>query len=839
MLAGVVRIRGGALLGALVILAITAMIAAACGQIMATALGAPGPGRFGAVDAIVQTDPTFHIGGENGDPVSVPRPALLPSADVARLAAIPGVRSATADIAFPVTIATPGGRPLASRGGRPADAHGWSSAPLAPFRLLRGIPPQGPQAVVLDAGLVRAGHLHLGEALRIATPAGTAEVRLSGIVAVPSAIRTTTSSVFFSDARAQALSGWRSGVDAIAVRVAPGAEGAALRRRIATVVGPHAQVLDRRHAAAADAGDPTAENRSEMVAFFASGGGLTLGIAIFILAGTIAFAVGTRRRAIALTRAIGATPAQVRRALLAGTAAIGVAGGSAGCAIAAALIGFFTHTLISVGLAPQGFRVAPSPIPYGIAIGASVVVAVAATLVAARRTLRVPPGEALVESVLPARRLAPVRILAGLLALGGGITLVDVLSDQALQYATLAAFCLIIAVTLLGPALLGRPLALLAAPLRRCGGSGFLTATGLTAGRFRIGAAGAAVALVVALTGTQVVATATTERGMRRSAAAQLRAGHVIVSRTGSGLPANVAAAARRVPRVRVTSIVSTSVYLLDHGLTNDEDAWNAVGVSGEDRRALALDVTAGSLSAVRGDTIAVSRIVASYGHVGVGSVVHARLADGTAARLRIGAVYRHASGLGDLVLPGALAWAHEVARVDHAVLITGAHSAAAVRALHAIAAGTPGATVLSRAAFLAQLRAGDRQEAAAQWVIDALMLFVAVLAAFNTGAIAAAERRGELGLARLAGATGGQLRRTVVAEALLATAAGLAVGVLVTVICFAGVGHDPTAGPLIVPGGQAALVLGGATLLGVCGQLVPALLARRTRPAALAADTA
>lgn len=272
---------------------------------------------------------------------------------------------------------------------------------------------------------------------------------------------------------------------------------------------------------------------------------------------------------------------------------------------------------------------------------------------------------------------------------------------------------------------------------------------GLTAGRFRVGAAGAGVALVVALTGTQVVATATTERAMRHSPAAQLRAGHVIVSRRGSGLPADVAEAARRIPGVRVTPIATTGVYLLDHGLTHDEEAWNVVGVSGDHRPALALDVTACSLSAVRRDTIAVSRTVAFYGHVGVGSVVHARLADGTAARLRIGAVYRHGSGFGDLVLPGGLARTHEVARVDHAVLITGAHSPAAMRALHVLAAG-------------------------------------------------------------------------------------LGVGVLVTAICFAGVGHDRTAGPLTVPGDQAALVLGGATLLGVCGQLIPAMLARRTRPATL-----
>src|ERR1700761_8644684 len=154
MLARIVSIRGGALLGALAIIAVTAMIAATCGQIMATALGAPGPGRFGDVDAIAMTDPTFHIGGPDGDPVTVPRAVLLPAPDVARAAAVPGVRSAVPDIAFPVTIAAAGEQPLTARGARPADAHGWSSASLGPFRLLRGTAPQGQNGVVLDAGLV-------------------------------------------------------------------------------------------------------------------------------------------------------------------------------------------------------------------------------------------------------------------------------------------------------------------------------------------------------------------------------------------------------------------------------------------------------------------------------------------------------------------------------------------------------------------------------------------------------------------------------------------------------------------------------------------------------------
>ena len=230
-------------------------------------------------------------------------------------------------------------------------------------------------------------------------------------------------------------------------------------------------MLDHRQAAAADAGDPSAFDRIELVAVVASSGGITLGIAIFVLAGTVAFAIQGRRREIALIRAIGATPSQVRRMLLVETALIGLAAGVAGCLAAGALAGWFTRALVSVGIAPDGFSVTPMWIPYAIAIGASGVVALLATVVAAHRALAIRPGEALAEAALPDRRMGIIRAILGLIALGGGIALVVVLSAHALSYATLAAFCFMIAVVLLGPVVIGWPTALAGQALRATGGT--------------------------------------------------------------------------------------------------------------------------------------------------------------------------------------------------------------------------------------------------------------------------------------------------------------------------------------------------------------------------------
>jgi putative ABC transport system permease protein len=304
------------------------------------------------------------------------------------------------------------------------------------------------------------------------------------------------------------------------------------------------------------------------------------------------------------------------------TASIGLLAGAVGCAAATVLFGPFVHALISVGLAPDGFAVTPLWIPYAIATTVGAVVALLATVLAAHRALGVRPGQALVESSLPQRRLGIVRALLGLVALGGGVTLVIVLCGHAISYATLAAFCFMIAVALLGPVVVGWPAAVAGRVLVPGGGAGFLAGSALGARRFRVGAAGAAIALVVALAGTQVLSLATARRAAERATDARVRADHVLVARAGGGLPPAVAQAAARLTGARAAGVVSTSLFLLDRNLTNQGDSRDAVGLDPPSTRGtLDLHVRADSLQAVRGDGIAVSDTIARDG-VGLGSVL-------------------------------------------------------------------------------------------------------------------------------------------------------------------------------------------------------------------------
>ena len=191
-------------------------------------------------------------------------------------------------------------------------------------------------------------------------------------------------------------------------------------------------------------------------------------------------------------------------------------------------------------------------------------------------------------------------------------------------------------------------------------------------------------------------------------------------------------------------------------------------------------------------------------------------------------------NGLGDVVMPRELALAHAAAALDSAVFVS-ARGPGVARRLGAIVRAVPTAVLRSRAAYLADVKAQGQENARAQWVIAALMILIAVMAAFNTGAIAAAERRGELVLARLAGATRGQVIRALTLESLLTTLAGIAAGIAVVLASLAGAGSDPSGGPLVVPWDQAALVLAGGILLGLIGTLLPAALLGRAPLTALA----
>src|SRR5262249_21256841 len=80
-------------------------------------------------------------------------------------------------------------------------------------------------------------------------------------------------------------------------------------------------------------------------------------VAIFVVSSTCAFSTSQRRRELGLLPAVGATPCQVRRMLLAEVVLVAIGAGVPGALLGCALAPLLAAPFVSVGIEPTGFRV--------------------------------------------------------------------------------------------------------------------------------------------------------------------------------------------------------------------------------------------------------------------------------------------------------------------------------------------------------------------------------------------------------------------------------------------------------------------------------------------------
>ena len=568
------RSRRGTLAGAFVAIWLAVTLAYATGTLMAGALSAPGPGRLAAADAVVRADPSVTVDAENVDVVPGPR---LPAAAVERAAQVPGVARAVGDVAFAAGAFDARGRALHGAGVDRMQGHGWPSAALTPYRLTAGRAPSGPRDVVADARL----GARVGASLRIVTPGGEATYRVSGLASGGASRDRGQAALFFTAAVAQAQSGAPGHVNAVGVVAERGVSPSALRARLQKDLGPRVEVLDRAHAANADAGDPSASDRATLVSIFGTMGGIAGAVALFVVAGTFALAIAQRRRETAVLRALGATPRQVRRLIATEAFLLSVVASGLGLLAGGPLARAIVSVLADHGVVPAGFEPGHSWVPLVAALGMGIGVAQVAVVAAARRAGRVRPAEALREVAVEHGRPGVVRMLAGVLSLAGGAAMALLFSgEQASAFSILAAILLATGTALLGRWLLGVPAALLSRPLRLLGAPGLLASTGLAANRWRSAALATPILLIAMLVGSQGVLSASTRHDTESVTEARVKAAHVVAGRDGAPLPAGTAAQLARLPGVdAATSVLPTQVFLLGKGLTGWDAPWPAAGL--------------------------------------------------------------------------------------------------------------------------------------------------------------------------------------------------------------------------------------------------------------------
>jgi putative ABC transport system permease protein len=803
------RGRTGAFTGALIALFAAAVLSIAWGMQLESILRTHPPvERYAAAAAVV----TGQQNAGRGDKVLLTERARVPAALVARLAAVPGVRSAVGDVSVPAEL-----------GGKAAVAHGWSSAALTPYTLTAGRPPRGPGEVVTGYPAT------LGTRLTLAATGPARTVTVVG-VARPSRPVTQQAAIFLTDAEATRLAGHPGRVDAIGVIGAPGFDAGRVR-----AAAGGAQVLTGAARGAAEY--PELErSRTTLIPVTAAFGGLAVFIAIFVVASTLGLSIQQREREIALLRAVAATPGQIRRMIAWEAAIVALAGSAAGIWPGIVFGRVLAHGLMRHGIVPPNYSLAYDWLPAAAAIAGGVAAALVAVLAAGRRAARVPPTLALTDAAAEPRLLGPGRLVGGLLALGGAVPLflVSVTTttpETAAATSELNAIFLVVAAAFLGPIVPYVAARLLAPPLAALSPvGGFLASANLGATR-RFSSASTPLVLTVALNCTLLFSSTTIDHATTQQRQAGLT-GQLAITSTGPGLPAAALADTRGTPGVR--SAVGLTSTTLGPGLGTN-DTIPAQILTGGQGGGLDAGVIAGSLSALHGDTIALGRHRAEAVHARIGERMAIMLGDGTRTRATVVAIYARDLAFGDALVAPELAAGHQTTPLLSVILIRAGRPAATAARLQALAQRYSGLRV-SDSASLVTATDGDRE--LNHWLgpFFVVMIFAFTsIAVVNTLIMIALRRRRELALLRLTGATTRQVRSMARWEAILIITMGLGIGLAIAATALLPLSQAFTGGfRPYAPAGWLTAILGVSALLALVAMAVPTRRVLRTQPAEL-----
>ncbi|MFE1364441.1 FtsX-like permease family protein [Streptomyces anulatus] len=816
--------------------AAAALIGAFAFVIGSLLVAAPPVQRYAGADAVVAADQKVSYTAKpwGSEPTTatayLPERARLDRSVLASVAGADGVAEAVADDSVPVSMGD----------GRPAVGRSWPSAVLTRYELAEGRAPGDATEVVLDGSLAAGGPAP-GERVVLRADGTARTYTVSGIARTGHG-GDAPPAVFFTEPRLTALAGHPGRIDAIGVVAEPGVSPTALRDAIGAVLPERSGVpgSDRgvRVLTGAERGEAEQVDalggRGDQLALLGSIGGTVLMVALLVIASTLSQAIHQRSGELALLRAVGASPRQLRSAI----------GREAGrVSAAAALLGGIGA--VPLGLAMRSLLTTeplPLPVPWWLppaaALTGGLLVALLArpvAMLAARGITRLRPAAALGAATAdepsePGR----FRDVAGVVLAFAGISSAGVATTQSGQAAGAAAsgaaMSLVIAVALLGPRISRITLGVLGRPLRKAGGvSGFLAERAASAHTRRLATAFTPIVLVVAFVCVQLASGPTMERASGGQASAALRA-DLVATGGGAGLPAGAARAVREAPGVTAaTGVLRSAVVLADRQA--GEPVLTRLPVLGVEARGLSgtLDpgVTAGDLDRLTGrDAVAVGADRAKSLDVGPGDRVALRLGDGTRVEPRVVAVYEHELGLGEFLFPREALAGHVSAARDQVVLIrtgdaAGADPAASVR--EALAPYGGGVTVRAATgddvAIAPPVSDGDN----AVIVIGVGVIGgFALLAVVSTLALITIGRRGEFRLLRMVGTGRRQLRRMLVLETGLVTFAGLVIGTAVAAVPLTAFAVSMAGTTPYLPPAHYGVIAGAVALAAAAGTLIP-----------------
>jgi putative ABC transport system permease protein len=790
-------------------------------------------------DLDVQVSGTQNVQeAERGaDPVTTP----IPTAVVAKVAAVPGVQSAIGVvIADGARVIGPDGKVIGSSG-PPRFGVGWRGE-VGFTQLRTGRGPQAPQEVAIDAGLAKQGDFQLGDRIGVLTLQPKRTFTLVGIFGYTGGRDSLggETRVAFTEPVAQQLMLGRTGAYSVVnVQAVEGTSPSELRDAIQARLGGGYLVRTRQQVAADQAAD--VEGFLGFIRAFLLGfAAVALFVGVFLILNTFSTLVAQRTRELGLLRALGAGRGQVLRSVLAEAVVVG---------LLAATLGLVAGLGVAVGLravmeAQSGLRFpdAGLTLPAAAVIASylvGVLVTVVAALLPALRASRVAPMAALRDAATPDRPLTALTVAGAVPALLGIVAVAAALfgdlGDATLPVLLGGVLLAFVGVAMLTPAI-GRPAVAALGRVLAWSTAGELGRRNAARNPRRTVVTAAALMVGIALvTGVSVLASslqASLQSVVRQSLAAEL-----IIAGDDLGGPAAatydpaVIDQATRLPGVAQAVAVHADVAQLGSDPTD---------VAAGDLAAMAdifrLHATAGQLRTLQPGELVVDDELANSRGLTAGSTVQLTTQRGGPKPYTVVGVFQRSR-----LLPGPLllsvqdataGFRSPQANFGYIRLQQGADAGAVGRRVAALLADNPEVGVRSQAGFLAQLTSQVDTAVVMLYVLLGLSILIAVLGIINTLALSILERTRELGLLRAVGMPRSQLTQMVAVESVVIATFGALLGVLVGSVLGTAVVRampDEFVSLLSLPWGSMAVVLALAVVVGLAAAILPAVRAART----------
>jgi putative ABC transport system permease protein len=759
----------------------------------------------------------FQVANRGNDAVVTPAEQLgretraqtspITEAMLAKVRATPGVAQAAGGIFTPANFLDIHGKRLTT-GGAPAFVASVQPKRFESFAPIKGRFPSTATEVAIDEATAERSHLGVGGQLIVAGATVAKRFTIVGVMKFGGGQSFGgAGAAIMLPAEAQRVIGQPGRYDQIDVAAAAGVSPKALRARLRAILPRTVAVRTGTQQAAKDSAD-LESNLGFIRTFLLVFAYVSLFVGAFIIFNTFSITVAQRTREFGLLRTLGASRAQIMRAVVIESLLLGslgaVLGLLGGIALAPALDQLFKS--FGADLPDSGTVLQTRTIVVSLAVG--VAVTLLAGLFPAMRATRVPPLAAMREGVEIPRRPLPTRrrlvigfvlavlvtaVLGATLGRGVGLVLVVVIVVRGVRlgvrlrrggerpprrYRVVPALARAIGVLVTWRGITGR---LARENSIRHPGRTMITAAALTVGL-------ALVAFVAVFAdGTK----ATIDQAVSRSFG-----GDLIVENSQAaneqGIPAVLATALRRVPGVAgVTPVAFTAGRV--HGTSNN------VTITAIDPasfvRVYRVDWKHGSnaslLALGRAGTVLTSAYASSH-HLHLASKLSLRTPTGAQVALTVtGIAQDNARLLGDLTISLPLAVSAFGQREDAVDFVSYARGAGNAQVQPAVNRLLRGEFPQARSRTAAQFEQDQANQIntllALIYVLLALSVIVSLFGIVNTLILSIYERTRELGMLRAIGTSRRQIRQMIryesVITALIGGVLGLAIGVVGAIV--------------------------------------------------------